>query len=146
MNDAPKRSVPRHLWVVGIAALLWNAMGAVDYLMTETKNAAYMGSFTPEQLEYFYSYPAWAISTWAIAVWGGVLGSVLLLLRRRLAFPVFVASFLGLVVTNVYTLILSPGIEMMGGAGGLVFTGVIVLVSILLIVYSNAQAKRGVLV
>ncbi|MEJ2542305.1 MAG: hypothetical protein P8188_20455, partial [Gemmatimonadota bacterium] len=74
---------PWHLWLVGVLALLWNAMGAFDYLMTETRNEGYMGQFTPEQLEYFYAFPAWVVAFWAIAVWGGVLGAIFLLLRKR---------------------------------------------------------------
>jgi len=78
-------STPRHLWAVGIFALLWSAMGAIDYFMTQTGNEAYMSEFTPEQLAFFYGMPAWADATWAIAVWGGVLGALLLLFRQRYA-------------------------------------------------------------
>jgi len=148
MSASVQESRPRarwHLWVVGIVALLWNAMGAFDYLMTETKNQAYMSQFTAEQLEYFYSFPAWAVSGWAIAVWGGVLGSVLLLLRRALAYWVFIISFFGLIASMFYSYVLSNGVEMMGGAGPLAFSALIFLVAILLIVYSAAQRKSGVL-
>lgn len=149
MSTTPQAARPRapwHLWVVGALSLLWNAMGAFDYLMTQTKNAAYMGQFTPEQLEYFYGFPAWAVSAWAIAVWGSVLGSLLLLFRRGLAFGVFVVSFLGLVLTTIYNFVLSNGLQVMGGAGPLAFSAAIVVVAILLILYSAAQKKRGVLV
>ena len=37
-------------------------MGAFDYVMTETRNEAYMAEFTPEQLEFFYGFPAWMIA------------------------------------------------------------------------------------
>jgi len=67
---------PWHLWVIGVIALLWNAVGAFDYVMTKTKNAAYMSAFTPEQLAFFYGFPAWVIAAWAIAVWGGVFGAL----------------------------------------------------------------------
>ena len=93
-RPGPTSRTPRHLWVIGIVALLWNAIGAFDYLMTQTKNAAYLSGFPPEQLAFFYGLPAWVVAAWALAVWGGVLGSVLLLLRRRLAVPVF-ARFAG---------------------------------------------------
>jgi len=93
--------VPWHLWLVGILGLLWNSMGAFDYLMTQTQNEAYMGQFTPEQLEFFYGFPTWVVASWALAVWGGVLGALLLLLKRRLAVSVLLASFLAMVVTSI---------------------------------------------
>ena len=87
-------STPWHLWVVGILGVLWDAVGAWDYLATETQNEAYMSRFTPEQLEFFYGFPTWVVAFWALAVWGGVLGTILLLLRKRLAAPVLLVSFL----------------------------------------------------
>ena len=42
-----------------------------------------MGQFSPEQLEFFYGFPTWLVAFWAIAVWGGVLGVVLLLIAQK---------------------------------------------------------------
>lgn len=137
---------PWHLWVVGIVSLLWNVMGVVDYLMTETRNEAYMAKFTQEQLDYFYEFPAWAVSTWAIAVWGGLLGSVLLLLARRLATPVFLVSLIAMILTTVYSYGFSNGLEVMGGVGPALFSAVIFVISVLLWLYARAMGRRGVLV
>jgi len=135
---------PRHLWVVGVVGLLWNLVGAYDYLMTETQNASYMGKFTPEQLEYFYGFPTWVVATWAIAVWGGVLGTLLLLLRKRLAAPVLLVSFLCMVLTSVYNFLLSDGVAVMG-AGAVAFSGLIFAIALGLWLYARAMAQRGVL-
>jgi hypothetical protein len=88
-READVESTPWHLWLIGVVALVWSAMGAMDYVMTQTRNEAYMSAFTPEQLSFFYGIPAWAI-----AVWGGVLGALLLLIRRRHAVWVFLASLI----------------------------------------------------
>jgi hypothetical protein len=138
-------ATPKHLWIIGIVSLLWNGMGAFDYLMTQTRNAAYMGQFTPEQLEYYYGFPAWAVSAWAIAVWGAVLGSILLLARRRLAVPVFAVSLVAMVVTTIYNFALSDGLAIMDGVGPLIFSIMIFLVAVGLLVYARAMAGRGVL-
>ena len=73
---------PTHLWIVGIIAVLWNAIGAFDYSATQLRLESYMSQFTPEQLDYFYGFPAWTVAAWAIAVWSSLLGSIALLLRR----------------------------------------------------------------
>jgi len=148
MNDASAASnpkVPRHLWGVGVLALLWNGMGAFDYLMTETRNPSYLSSFTAEQLAYFNSFPKWAIATWALGVWGGVLGSLLLLLRRRLATPAFAVSLVSAALTFFYNYVLSDGLKMMGGVGGLVFSAVILLVAAALLFYSRRLTRNGTL-
>jgi hypothetical protein len=135
---------PVHLWIVGILALLWNAMGAFDYTATQYRIESYMANFTPEQLDYFYGFPAWADAAWALGVWGSLLGSLALLLRKSWAVWLFGISILGLAGTTVYNFVLSNGAEMMG-EGGAMFTGIIWLIVLLLFFYSGAMAKRGVL-
>jgi hypothetical protein len=139
------QGTPKHLWIIGIIALLWSAMGAMDYVMTQTRNEAYMGQFTTEQLAYFYGFPAWVDATWAIAVWGGVAGAVLLLLKRSLAVPVFLVSLLAMVATTIHNYGFSNGMEVVGGAFPLVFTAVIFLVAVGLYLYSRAMQRRSVL-
>ena len=143
--DMSAQETPRHLWVVGIIAFLWNAMGAMDYIMTQTRNEAYMSQFTPEQLEFFYGFPSWVVAAWAIAVWGGVLGAVLLLLRKRLAVPVFLASLVAMVITTIQNYVLSNGIEVVGDPFALIFSAVIFLVAVALFLYAREMQKRGTL-
>ncbi len=120
-------------------------MGAFDYLMTQTKNEGYLSQFTPEQLEYFYSFPTWVEATWAIAVWSAVVGSVLLLMTKRLAVWVFLTALGAMVLTTIYNFGLSNGLEVMGDAFSLVFTGIIFVVSVALYLYARAMTARGVL-
>ena len=135
---------PWHLWVVGIVALLWNGYGAYDYLMTQTNPAEHLAAFTPEQRAYFASAPAWMMAVWATGVWGGVLGALLLLLKRRWALPVFIISFAAFLVSVVYTYALSEGGRIMGGQS-YVMNAVITAICIVEIVYARAMIRRGVL-
>jgi hypothetical protein len=140
-----RTSTPVHLWIVGVIALLWNAMGAYDYLMTQTHNEAYLSSFTPEHLEFFNSFPMWVIASWAIAVWGSVLASLLLLLRSRHAVVVFLVSFLAMVLTTFHNFVLSHGLEIMGDPVSLFFSILIFFVALALYLYSKAMRNKRVL-
>lgn len=144
IGTGARPKAPMHLWIVGVLALLWNFMGAFDYLATQLKLESYMGNFSEEQLEYFYGIPAWAVSGWAIAVWIGLIGTVGLLLRRKWSAMAFIVSLAGLALSSIYTLILSNGLEIMGGTGT-VMTVLIWVISIFLVWYSKQQAKAGVL-
>ena len=144
-SSTPNESTPWHLWLVGVLALLWNSVGAFDYVMTETRNPSYMSSFTPEQLAYFHGFPAWVIAAWAISVWGGVLGASLLLFRKRLAVLVFAVSLAAMAPTFFHNYVLTNGLAVMGGMGGLIFTAVIVVIGIALLIYAGRLASTGVL-
>lgn len=146
MPETLENETPKSLWIIGVIALLWNAVGAVDYVMTKTQNEAYMSQFTPEQLEFFYAIPWPIVAAWAIAVWGGVLGAILLLLRKRLAVPVFLVSFIAMVITSFHNFVLSNGLEAIGDPFSLVFSAVIFVVALLLYLYSRKLMLRGILV
>ncbi len=145
-READVESTPWHLWVIGVVALVWSAMGAMDYVMTQTRNEAYMSGFTPEQLSFFYSIPVWAVATWAIAVWGGVLGALLLLIRRRHAVWVFLVSLIAMVITTFQNYLLSNGLEIMGDAFSLGFTAAIFLFALAFFLYARVMHKRKILV
>jgi hypothetical protein len=143
MNEFAVRT-PRHLWIVGVLSLLWNAIGAFDYSATQLRFEPYMSQFTPEQLAYFYGFPAWAVAAWAIAVWSSLLGSVGLLLRRRWSVVLFGIAIAGMVLTTIYSFLLSDGPSIMT-TGEFVFTAVIWIIAVLLFIYARAMSKRGVL-
>jgi hypothetical protein len=103
-----------------------------------------MSQFSQEQLDYFYAFPTWAVAAWAIAVWFALFGSLALLLRRRLAYPLFTISLAAMIISTVHSFALSNGAEMMG-SGGVVFSGLIVVIGILLVWYSKSMSTRGVL-
>ena len=67
---------PIHLWIVGALALLWNAFGCYNYLMTRTKGAAYIKSMMPSIdgdafMAYVNAFPIWASIGWGLGVWSG---------------------------------------------------------------------------
>jgi hypothetical protein len=142
-TTAPRR--PGHLWVVGIVGGLWNAMGVVSFMLTQMKVEAVMSQFPPQQRAYFESFPLWAVACWAITVFGGVIGCVLLLLKNRLAFPVLLASLIGSIGVNLGGLFLLGGLQVMRDTGGLGLTALPVLVGALLAYYAGAMTRRAVL-
>jgi hypothetical protein len=143
MNKQTVRA-PRHFWIVGVLAVLWNAIGAFDYTATQLRLEWYMSAFTPEQLEYFYGFPAWAVAAWAFGVWGALLGSIALLLRRSWAVWLFGASIAGMLVTTLHNFVLTDGATLMG-PGALAFSALIWAIALFLFFYARTMARRGVL-
>jgi hypothetical protein len=145
-RTTPPTKTPWHLWVVGVLSLLWNAMGALDFLMTQTNNETWLKGFPPEQLAYIQGFPLWSVIAWGVGTQGSFIGSVLLLLRRSLAFHLFAASLAGAMLTSLYSFVLSDGLKIMGGGAGMIaFNATIITISVLLLVYARAMRKRGVL-
>ena len=145
VTAAPARITPMHLWVIGILSLLWNCFGALDYTMTKIHNAAYLTKVPTEMMAYVEAVPAWFTVFWALGVWGAVAGSVLLLMRNRLAVPVFAVSLLGLAVTQFYQHFINPAPAEMRGGMMFGITVLIWAIAIALLLYARAMARQGVL-
>jgi len=60
--------------------------------------------------------------------------------------PVFLVSFVAMVITTFHNYVLSNGMEIFGDVGSNVFTAVIFLVALGLFLYARAMDKKGVLV
>ena len=142
-TDLPVRR-PRHLWIVGALALLWNAFGAFDYLATQLKVESYLAQFTPEQRAYFDSFPSWAVAAWAFGVWGAVAGSIGLLMGRAWAVWAFAISLAGMLVSWTYQFAMSDGNAVMGNAA-IWMNVTITAVGIALLWYAMRQRSRGIL-
>ena len=133
-------------WLVAVISLFWNAYGAYDYFMSKTGGDVYLRSvgMTEPQVAYFNAMPSWMTAVWAVGVWGAVLGSVLLLLRRRWALPVFVASFAAFLMSLVYAYGLSSGLAV-NGPQVIIMQAVIAAGCAFFVWYAQLMAKRGVL-
>ncbi len=89
-------------WAIGAIALIWNVMGAINFVAQ--MNPDTLAAYRESERAMIEGRPAWATVAFAIAVFGGALGCVLLLLKRSAAFYLFIASLLGVIVTMMHTL------------------------------------------
>ncbi len=141
---ADRVKAPIHLWIVALLSLAWNSVGAVDYTMTKTHNAAYLAGFTAPQIAYLDGFPLWANTGWALGVWGAILGSILLLMRHRWAVPVFAISLAGLATSTAFQLWVAP--PMPGSAADATGNGITVVIwaiAITLLAYALWARRRG---
>ena len=116
----------------------------MDFTMSNLQVAAYIENLTEAQRAFFASFPLWVTISWAIAVWGAVLGSLLLLLRKKLAVPVFLISLLAMALTSLHNYVLSDiKMQSLIGLPEVLFSAAIVVVGGLLVAYARAQAKNG---
>lgn len=136
---------PMHLWIVGILAFLWSCFGCYDYLMTNLKNQTYLSQFTPDQIAYFDSLPSWLTAFWAIGVWGGLAGAILLLMRSRHAVLVLGLSLVGAIVGLGYQMFMTTmPASMKAGIMG-IMPWVIIGFAAFMFWYAWNAEKKGVL-
>ncbi len=143
MNRSTTKT-PVHLWIVGILSLLWNACGAFDYTATQYRLESYMSQFTPEQLDYFYAFPAWADAAGQSGFGARCWDRSSCCCAKRLPSGYSASRSSAWPATSVYNFLLTDGASMMG-EGAVMFTAVIWAIALFLYFYSSAMTKRRVL-
>lgn len=129
-------------WIVAVIALVWNLMGVMAYIAQVTMSAEALQALPDNERALYESVPAWATAAFAIAVWGGALGSVLLLLRRKLATSILIVSFFGIIVQMVHSFGMANSIEVYG-PGGMVMPVMILIFGAGLIWFSRKATANG---
>ena len=102
MNDETVGGFHWSFWLISVVALIWNVGGAMNYLMQT--NLEFVATLPETHRAIIEGRPAWATGGFAIGVFGGALGCLLLLFRKSTAFYVFIASLLGVIVTMIHTI------------------------------------------
>ena len=129
-------------WVLGVIALIWNVMGVMAYLnqayMTDEVKAA-----LPEAERALYeNVPVWVTAAFAIAVFGGLLGCILLLMRKKLATFIFLISLAAIIVQMIYNFFMSKAAEVYG-PGGMIMPIMVIAIGFLLYFYSKKADEKG---
>jgi hypothetical protein len=117
-------------------------MGVMAYIAQVTMSAEALQALPDNERALYESVPAWATAAFAIAVWGGALGSVLLLLRRKLATSILIVSFFGIIVQMVHSFGMANSIEVYG-PGGMVMPVMILIFGAGLIWFSRKATANG---
>jgi hypothetical protein len=141
MRDNPysRRPLARWYWAGAIAALAFMALGCVSYLMHVTADPA---SLPLDQRAAFEAEPIWLTAAYAIAVWAGLAGTLMLLLRRRLAQPLMLAS-LAAVGIWLAGLLLVPGLRETISSNDLAVAVIVAAVNWTIFWFARHSAKRG---
>lgn len=136
---------PTWFKVVAALALLWNLLGCFAYFSDLRLSPEDLAKLAQAQQALYAARTGWAVVATAVAVFGGALGCIGLLLRRKWALPVFVVSLLGIVVQDFGLFVLAHGARLAGPVA-VVIQAVVLAIGIGLVLLSRKGIARGWLV
>ena len=135
------RAAPWYLWAVGGLAVLWNGIGTFLWGGTSFMPDTFLDGLPAAHREYVSGLPVWSTLTWGLGVLGGVAGSILLLLRSRLAVPAFALSLFGAAANQLVYFTNPPP----AGFFDLPLTLFIIGFAVFLLWFAQIMKRRGVL-
>ncbi len=144
MSEETNTTSSKPKWFLGIAifVLIWNLLGVFAYIAQMMMTPEMLETLSEAERTLIENTPAWATSAFAIAVWGGALASVLLLLKKKVSFYFFILSFVGVLVQMYHSIFIAHSIEVYG-PGGLVMPIMVLLIGGGMIWYTNDLTKKG---
>jgi hypothetical protein len=134
---------PRALVLLAASlGVAWNAFGVVQFVSTLRADAPQlmMRGMTAAQADVMANTPLWMTAAFAVGVFGGLLGCVLLLLKS-LARPLFAASLVGYVALFIGDI--TEGVFAVFGAPQVAVLTFVVVVAAALWATSRFADRRG---
>ncbi len=141
MNDDPYAPQPIKAWYMpaAIASALFMALGCIAYLMTVLADPSDMPLETRTALD---AMPIWVTGAQAVAVWVGLAGAAMLVLRRKLAEPLLMVS-LAAVLVWIAGLLLVTGVRENMSANDLLVAIVVTALTWTIFWFARHSRKRG---
>ena len=137
MSRSPKWYMP-----AAVIALLWNLLGCAAYLADVTITPEQIATMSEAKQALYAARAPWAVAATATAVWGGAAGCLGLILRRRWALPLLVASLLGVIIQDYGLFVVMDGASL-GGPVAVVMQGIVLVVAIALVLFARTAGKQG---
>ncbi|WP_222708293.1 hypothetical protein [Mesonia sp. HuA40] len=109
-----KQKAPKWFIALAVFLLVWNLMGVLAFINQISMGAEEIALLPENQQVLYANYPTWALIAFAMAVSGGFLGSLLLLLKNKWAKTLFLISLVGIVVQMTHSLFIAKATQVYG--------------------------------
>lgn len=133
---------PTWFKILAVVALLWNLLGCFAFAMDLRLAPEDVARLPESQQALYAARPGWAVAATAVAVIGGALGCIGLLLGRKWAFILLLLSLFGILVQDYGLFVLVDGATLAGPVA-VVMQSIVLIVGIGLVVLSRKGMARG---
>lgn len=134
---------PTWFWVVAGLLLLWGATGVAMFYSSLHMTPEALAQLSDYDRGLYTERETWFLVVYGVAVWGSLIGSLLLLLRRRWARPVYVVSLVAVIVMFGWMFVAT---DIIAVKGVLVATGFPILIALIggfQIWFAKRATERG---
>ena len=135
--------IPTWYWIVVIILFLWNLMGIASFYMHVFITDEALAMLPDNERALYAEYPMWTSIVFAIAVFGGALGSLGLLMKRNWAKPLLVISLIAIIIQMSHSLFLTESMVVYGVAQALTMPILVILIAIYEITLADKAIRNG---
>lgn len=137
-----KISIPIWFWIIAVVALLWNLMGVMSFYMHVFITDEALQALPEAERNLYDSYPLWTEIAFGIAVLGGFLGSIALLMKKKWAKSAFLISLLAIIPQMTHNLFFT-NVKEVYGPGTEIMPVMVIIFGVFLLWFSSFGIKKG---
>jgi len=133
-------STPTWLKPLAWAALIWNSLGVIAFVMQMMMTPELISKLPIDQQAAYSDITLWSTIAFAIAVFGGLLGCIFLLKKKALAIPTFTVSLAAILLQQYYNFVVINSIDLLGASA--VFMPILVIIIAIGLLYISIKGKQ----
>lgn len=134
---------PRWFGIVAILLILWGLAGIGAFYGDVTMSESRLAAMDAFDREFYRSRPDWFVWVYGVAVWSGLIGSVLLLARQRFARLLYIVSLVAVIVQFGWVFVATDLVAAKGAGQVVPFPIVIVAIALFQLWLATRAARRG---
>lgn len=146
INNKPqvveKTNKPNRANAIAIVALVWNLLGVMAFASQTMMSPEMIAQLSQAEQNLYANVPLWATLSFALAVFAGTLGSLALIMKKALCYPLFIASLIGVILQTFHAFLLNNSYQVYGPSS-IIMPTLVLIIATLLVFYSakkqNAQ-------
>lgn len=131
-----QNKLPRNFKIISIVAIVWNVLGVLSYFFHVYMSEEAIAKLPEAEQILYQNIPTWKTIAFFIATVGGLLGSILLFLKKKMAFPILVLSLIGILISFYYDFLKTKLIDIYGNSS-VILPLIVVLIGVFLVWYTK---------
>ncbi|MBE0456405.1 hypothetical protein [Pseudoalteromonas prydzensis] len=135
-------TTPTWLKSVAWAALVWNLLGVIAFIMQLLMTPEMISKLPVDQQAAYSNTPLWSTLAFAVAVFAGTVGCIFLLLKNAIARVCFALSLIAIFIQQFYNFIVINSIELLG-ASAVFMPLLVIIIAVLLLQLSHRGKQQG---
>ena len=134
--------LPIWFWIISLLSLLWFFMDMAGFYSRVFMLDQIAEKISPALLELYKAMPSWVNVVYGLEVFGGIIGSLALLSRKKWAFIMFMISIMGVLSQTAYVWFISDAIDVIGERA-IIMPVVGIVIGVVMVVLSRAAITRN---
>ena len=141
--EIQKAKTPTWYWVLSIIFLLWNFMGILSFFAHTFITEEALTALPANERELYGDYPLWTTIVFAVAVFGGTIGCIGLLMKKKWSKTAFIISILAIIPQMVHNVFFTKSMDVYGPGQAATMPVMVLVLGFVLIWFSGFAIKKN---